>query len=386
MRNSVPSSQFGMVQSKVDSVAARGYSAPARVLSRLARGLDSSSRRDRAAACLAVFGLAWLLVTAVSVLLSPVVRVLRVDELWRAKPGPPPAATKTPSGLDWYFANADPRVPFDYETRRLNPAGRSGCSNSRIWIDVGANVKAMTTDRFGVQGEAATNFGKRLTIPSDLLGSASVFAFEPQLVYYHSLKDQGRCVFPFNAAAGKPAGPAEFSVSKNGHSSSLLPPAEGGGLEELKVIENADGSTADWRKEVSTVLKTSVMMVPLDDVISRLPACRVEFLKVDAQGFDLKVCQSAGDWIKVVDFVEVEAAAEGAKCLYEGCSERTEVLAYFKGMGFELIGDDNSCCSETTKVESNLYYVNTAHKDVAIGPKCPGEGCAIVPLSECHGH
>jgi FkbM family methyltransferase len=357
---------------------------------RLSRAFSSPRKRDRAAACFTTVGLGWILLTTLSYLSSIALRMVWHSRLsWVAEEITPsrwarrsPDATKAPSGLDWYFANADPRVPFDYETRRLNPAARTGCSNSRIWIDVGANHAAKVALPWTQGGGPASNFGQTLTLPWDLLGSTSTFAFEPQLQYFHALKDQGGCTFPFNAAAGSPAGPATFSVSLNGHSSSLLPPAEGGALEELGSINLGGGVKADYRKEVSTVRKTSVMMVPLDDVIPRLPSCRVEFLKVDAQGYDLAVCKSAGEWIKVVDFIEIETPGEGHKCLYEGCAERDDVLTYFKEMGFVLLGDEQSCCG-LDKIESNLHYVNTAHKDVAIGSQCPGEGCKLEPLASC---
>ena len=71
-------------------------------------------------------------------------------------------------------------------------------------------------------------------------------------------------------------------------------------------------------------------VVSLDDVIPRLPSCRLELLKIDAQGFDLGVVKSAGKWLQVVDWVKLEAPAEGAKPLYKGASTREDIIQYMK--------------------------------------------------------
>ena len=41
-------------------------------------------------------------------------------------------------------------------------------------------------------------------------------------------------------------------------------------------------------------------------VIPRIPICRLEFLKIDAQGFDLAIAKSAGEWLTVANKVRSE--------------------------------------------------------------------------------
>jgi hypothetical protein len=54
------------------------------------------------------------------------------------------------------------------------------------------------------------------------------------------------------------------------------------------------------------------------------------------QGFDLNVAQSAGVWLQVVDWVKIEAPAEGVKPLYVGASTREAIVEYMGKNNFEL--------------------------------------------------
>jgi FkbM family methyltransferase len=187
------------------------------------------------------------------------------------------------------FWIANSLLPFDRASRRFDFEA-SECRKSRgvdpqrdaIWIDVGAHDSAMAPAK-GV-----------------------VLAFEPQLWLWQKVVQQSRgnpCVFPIPAACapGEPSFQA-FHTSANYHSSSLL-----------KVDAQASEQFGSWKGEVSQAhdiggpIDFSVLTLSLEEVITRLPPCRrVEFLKIDAQGFDLSVAKSAGRWIRVVDSVEIE--------------------------------------------------------------------------------
>lgn len=198
------------------------------------------------------------------------------------------------AGMDWYWSMADPLLPFDWRTRRIDPSAR-GCSNERIHIDVGAHKQAWTpgaakrlaNDRNSVEpqqvGPPGSPFGlesgEPFTIPADPAHMVSVFAFEPQLQFFYSLKQQGlqTCVFPINAAVALPGGPTGFTVSRNGHSSSLLS-SDSTGLGQLEKFhpDSATAKAEDWRGELEAAEVTTVMTVPLSELIPRLPSGRIE--------------------------------------------------------------------------------------------------------------
>ena len=65
--------------------------------------------------------------------------------------------------------------------------------------------------------------GHGFSIPRPPMGTTSVFAFEPQLQFFSSLKLQFPCTFAINAAAGAPSGPTAFHVTRQGPRSCKRP-------------------------------------------------------------------------------------------------------------------------------------------------------------------
>ena len=142
-----------------------------------------------------------------------------------------------------------------------------------IWIDVGAN-------------RAAEHGGSK----------TAVLAFEPQAAYWDQLRRQAPWVYAFPMGVGAADTITAFHVSKNGHSSSLLANNETGVEGLTGQSEGALGYSWDWKGEVEVVKEEYIWTVRLDTLIDKLPTDEIDYLKVDAQGYDLEV-------VKVSDYL-----------------------------------------------------------------------------------
>lgn len=132
----------------------------------------------------------------------------------------------------------------------------------------------------------------------------------------------------------------------------------------------------DWSGAVREQASYSVFVVRLDDVLTRVGRPRVEYLKVDAQGYDLEVVKSAGEFIRAVDKIKMESKAEGAPGFYVGQPAPSEVEAYMKGFGFTLVEQKHACCKEKW-LEVDLYFTNN-DRSFHIPSDCPlGEKCRL---------
>lgn len=262
-------------------------------------------------------------------------------------------APALPNGLDALWMLDSPHLPpFDTSTGRFD-FGANYCPTDRVIIDVGAHKSAETTP------------------PGFDTGSYSVLAFEPQLGFYTTLRDQGRCVFAVPAAVASENSLMEFHISKNQHSSSLLPTNKKG----LDSLDHIDTAGSKWSGEVRESHSYSVFVVALKEVIPRLGVRRSPYLKVDAQGYDLEVVKSAGNWIRVFDYVKLEAKAAGVPGVYEGQPEPEVIEAYMKDHGFRLLKTVVACCLEV-ELEIDMHFVNDGYADAEVSPDCPmGAGC-----------
>mmetsp|Transcript_11659 Transcript_11659/g.16660 ORF Transcript_11659/g.16660 Transcript_11659/m.16660 type:complete len:470 (-) Transcript_11659:153-1562(-) len=278
----------------------------------------------------------------------------------------------TPQHLADSFWITNKLIPFDTTTRRFHLKSTPCADPKEIWIDVGAHSASLVPHQ-GI-----------------------VFAFEPQLWLFQQVLKQsqstskGQCIFPIPAAASP--GPPSFQVfhtSSNFHSSSLLK------VDAVAADQYAhlNHNTTNWKEVVSQthenggVLDFSVLTISLEDVIMRLPPCRrVDFLKIDAQGFDLNVAQSAGRWIQVVDKVEIESPGDNVVPLYAGSPTKQQIVAWFEEHGFKKTREETACCLDKI-LEVNIFFENML-QNLVVGHGCPhpsGATCAPITLDQCHG-
>ena len=170
----------------------------------------------------------------------------------------------------------------------------------RVWIDVGAH-----------EGE--------LTLPSlREINDMAVIAFEPIIEKCSSLNTKHPRIFTIPAAVSEDEGYSSFHLTGNYVSSSLHPFSEGG----LAIWKDRTG--------LDVIEKRIVPTMRLDRLIERIPLDYIEFLKVDAQGHDLGVIKSAGEYIHRIGKVQLEVTVTPVQ-IYEGASDKDAVISFLEG-------------------------------------------------------
>ncbi|HEY1454995.1 MAG TPA: FkbM family methyltransferase [Candidatus Dormibacteraeota bacterium] len=192
----------------------------------------------------------------------------------------------------------------------------------RIWIDVGAH-----------HGEMTFPFA---AADSSLL----VYAFEPNLRAANEIMGRLRNFVVLPIAVAERDGSAELQLNAYEQSSSLLSPDREG----VKTWK----SDAEF-KVVGTV---TVPTMRLDTFMNQTGIQSVDYLKVDAQGLDLEVVKSAGDRLKDVAKVVLEATNVPYR-QYEGAPDKTSIIEYMTAMGFRLAGEEIQSHGQ----EANLTFV-----------------------------
>ena len=196
----------------------------------------------------------------------------------------------------------------------------------RVWIDVGAH-----------EGELTFPFA---SVDRTLL----VYAFEPNL--RAASRIMGRLpnyvVLPIAVAATD--GSAELQLNAYEQSSSLLPADDAG--------------VKAWRSELEFKVIGSVIVptMRLDTFMNGAGIESVDFLKVDAQGLDLEVVRSAGDRLRDVARVQLEATTASYR-QYEGAPGKSEIVEFMESNGFRLAEEE----SQSHGQEANLTFVRASN-------------------------
>ena len=73
----------------------------------------------------------------------------------------------------------------------------------------------------------------------------------------------------------------------------------------------------------------------LDSILGELTSSKKIFLKMDTQGFDLKVLQGSKNCLDQIRMIQTEVAA---KPIYSGMPLMTEVIHYLQELGYDLTG------------------------------------------------
>ena len=169
----------------------------------------------------------------------------------------------------------------------------------RVFIDVGCN-----------RGQYAFNWA---AIPD-----VKVFAFEPNQELFALLKHHESDKFKvFDYAIGTEEGVKKFNIGDNDATSSLKNFAEG-------YTALAYSHTID------------VNVIRLDTFCYGNGITEIEHLKVDAQGSDLDVLKSMGDYLRVTKTIMVEAFTNNNEDVYEGEVKESEVMQFLTPLGFVL--------------------------------------------------
>jgi len=192
----------------------------------------------------------------------------------------------------------------------------------RIWFDVGAH-------------EGETSFPYAAADPSLL-----VYAFEPNLHAASRIMGRLRNYVVIPVAVAERDGSAELQLNAYEQSSSLLP-ADHTGVEK-------------WitEQEFKVIGSVTVPTMRLDTFMNQAGIEFVDFLKIDAQGLDLEVVKSAGDRLRDVAKVQLEATTVAYR-QYEGAPGKSVIIEYMDSMGFRLAGEEIQSHGQ----EANLTFL-----------------------------
>jgi FkbM family methyltransferase len=191
-----------------------------------------------------------------------------------------------------------------YDLRRIRAA------SPEIWIDVGAHLGETTL------GAATRNPG--------LL----VFAFEPNWDLARQIMGKAANFVVLPMAVSGTDGVATFFVNAEDGSSSLL--------------RINDDLVEKWKGRMDVRVKEEVQVptIRLDTFLRRMNLSSIDYLKVDAEGTDLKVIQSAGQRLR--DIRKIKAEVElGENPSFYGQSTREEMIAFMSGRGFKLTATED---------------------------------------------
>jgi FkbM family methyltransferase len=212
------------------------------------------------------------------------------------------------------------RLPRSYlERRGLRPVFNPGRVDT-IWIDVGAHLGERTLDT--------------ATRNPNLL----VFAFEPNWVLARQIMARAANFVVLPMAVSDSDGFADFFINACDGSSSLVR------MEESGLVH--------WKDFDYTVKsKIVVQTIRLDTFMSLADLRSVAYLKVDAEGVDLRVIRSAGDRLKDIKKITLEVDTAQDR-LFHGAPSRDEVIDFMTKRGFELVNSE----SQNAGRQANLTF------------------------------
>lgn len=192
----------------------------------------------------------------------------------------------------------------------------------KIWIDVGAH-----------EGELTFPFA---AADSSLL----VYAFEPNLHAASRIMGCLRNYVVLPIAIAERDGSAELQLNAYEQSSSLLPADEAG--------------VKSWitDQEFKVVGTMTVPTMRLDTFMNEARIEAVDYLKIDAQGLDLEVVKSAGERLRDVAKVQLEATTVDYR-QYEGAPDRSVIIEYMSSRGFRLAEEEIQSHGQ----EANLTFL-----------------------------
>lgn len=128
----------------------------------------------------------------------------------------------------------------------------------------------------------------------------------------------------------------------------------------LSFNQSVIGADKYWSQR-SDLRHERVEIVPslrLDDLFSRCNVSRVDFLKIDIQGVDLDVLETAGKYLEKIDAGMLEVPALSRLSLYEGENQCLEMaFSRLKEMGFEVVSikPNDPACNELNVFFAKSY-------------------------------
>jgi FkbM family methyltransferase len=203
------------------------------------------------------------------------------------------------------------RIGLEY----LNKRGLTLVSNRErvetIWIDVGAHLGQDTLDA-------------ALKNPCLL-----VFAFEPNWALARQIMARVANFVVLPIAVSDTDGVAKFFINAEDGSSSLCE------IDEQNTWKGP-GAPSDIRVTAELLVPT----IRLDTFMASAALGTVDYLKIDAEGADFRVIQSAGDRLKDIREVKAEVEVSESRS-YKGSASREQMIAFMRKRGFTLTATES---------------------------------------------
>jgi FkbM family methyltransferase len=238
--------------------------------------------------------------------------------------------------------------------RRLVPAGakqrikrRLGMPLTRLDDDWKILERIGPVERPHVMLDVGAHEGWFLHCWKDWCPAATIHAFEPAAEAWQKSKElyggahggDGSIVFN-NVGVGDARGMLELNVMEaSSVSNSFLAPVP----ETWKEIDYHTGS----------VSKRRVPVITLDDYTIEQSIDGIFLIKIDVQGYELRVLEGARETLRKTDYVFVESAI---RPLYDGAPRFTAVVDFMNGAGFHLIGMRAWHRGNLTLVETDMLF------------------------------
>jgi len=185
--------------------------------------------------------------------------------------------------------------------------------------DYGASVLFTTLKRFGFSPrhvlDIGANHGNWTRVALNYFPEAEYLLIEPQdhlKVHVQDLIDSGYKIRWINVGVADKPGTLRFYVSDRDDSSTFLPREE--------------------QPQTRVASETTVAVETLDAIVSTYKLPAPEMVKIDAEGFDLKVMQGAASLIGKTDLFLLEA---GVLCPFENSVVR--VVSTMEYLGYRLV-------------------------------------------------
>ena len=238
---------------------------------------------------------------------------------------------------------------------------------SYFFLEVGANNHELERDELKQLLQDDSNgfllsFEPLLDKYSYLVSFSSGGGAENNAAVNLGLQHRRGLALPYAIAECTPGGTTVFHVTSLDGCSSLRPPSADFKQQNQQNRNAGTGmSWPSWVVERCAHLQEerSVPCVSLATVVGEwLGGHPIARMKVDAQGSDLDVIKSAGEFINRLLFINLEVHSKLAAPIYYGQASCDEVLLTMQRMGF-LLADARkigSACNFSTP-ESNLDFV-----------------------------
>jgi FkbM family methyltransferase len=202
----------------------------------------------------------------------------------------------------------------------------------RIHFDIGAN-----------EGVYAIHFARHE--PNTL-----VVAFEPTPALIDKLKYNTNNLNNFVLV---PSAVSNFDGTSKFH---ISPESQFGDYSCSSLLEFSDKSQTEWpgRNDFKTINEITVQVIRLDTYVVNNQIPKIDYLKIDTQGADLKVLEGCGELLSIVNEGTMEAAAK-RDILYKGQNTEEESINFLVENGFDIVKIESN---DIHNNEVNIYFKN----------------------------